>query len=413
MDLIQMGKDAVTASRQLVKLSSKKKEEILAAVADALIENAGIIAAANANDMKRAQESGMAPSLLDRLKMDEGRVSGMADGVRQVSALEDPIGSIEDIRLRPNGLRIGKMRVPIGVVGMIYESRPNVTADAFAICFKTGNACILRGGSDSIETVVAIGNVIRDCLRSFDVDPNCVQIMEDTDRKYVTELLHLNDYVDLIIPRGSERLISHVVENSTVPVIKTGTGNCHVFVDESADLEMAVNIIENAKTQRIGVCNACESVVVHEAVVEKFIPMLAERLSKSDVEMRADEKAGSFDSRMIEATEEDWGKEYLDYIISIKTVANVDEAIEHINRYGTGHSETIVTKDYDNSQMFLNLVDAACVYVNASSRFSDGGEFGFGAEIGISTQKIHARGPMGLNEMTSYKYVIYGNGQIR
>ncbi len=413
MDLIQMGKDAVTASRQLVKLSSKKKEEILAAVADALIENAGIIAAANANDMKRAQESGMAPSLLDRLKMDEGRASGMADGVRQVSALEDPIGSIEDIRLRPNGLRIGKMRVPIGVVGMIYESRPNVTADAFAICFKTGNACILRGGSDSIETVVAIGNVIRDCLRSFDVDPNCVQIMEDTDRKYVTELIHLNDYVDLIIPRGSERLISHVVENSTVPVIKTGTGNCHVFVDESADLEMAVNIIENAKTQRIGVCNACESVVVHEAVVEKFIPMLAERLSKSDVEMRADEKAGSFDSRMIEATEEDWGKEYLDYIISIKTVANVDEAIEHINRYGTGHSETIVTKDYDNSQMFLNLVDAACVYVNASSRFSDGGEFGFGAEIGISTQKIHARGPMGLNEMTSYKYVIYGNGQIR
>lgn len=413
MDLIQMGKDAVTASRQLVKLSSGQKSELLASVANALIKNAGVIAAANKNDMEKAKQAGMSPALLDRLKMDESRVLAMAEGVCQVSALEDPIGNIEDIRLRPNGLRIGKMRVPIGVIGMIYESRPNVTADAFAVCFKTGNACILRGGSDSIETVVAIGNVIRDSLKEDGVDPNCVQIMEDTDRKYVTELLHLNDYVDLIIPRGSARLIKHVVENSTVPVIETGTGNCHVYVDESADLEMAVNIIENAKTQRIGVCNACESVVVHEAVVEALMPLLADRLSKSDVEMRADEIAIAHDSRLTAATDEDWGKEYLDYIISIKTVANVDEAIEHINKYGTGHSETIVTKDYDNSQKFLNLVDAACVYVNASSRFSDGGEFGFGAEIGISTQKIHARGPMGLNEMTSYKYVIYGNGQIR
>lgn len=413
MDLIQMGKDAVVASRQLVKLSSKKKEEILAAVAEALTENAGKIAGANKKDMEKAEAAGMTPALLDRLKMDEDRVAGMADGVRQVSVLDDPIGNMEEVKMRPNGLRIGKMRVPIGVIGMIYESRPNVTVDAFAICFKTGNACILRGGSDSIETVVEIGNVIRDCLKAGGVDPNCVQIMEDTDRKYVTELLHLNDYVDLIIPRGSERLINHVVENSTVPVIKTGTGNCHVYVDESADLEMAVNIIENAKTQRIGVCNACESVLVHEAVVEKFTPLLAERLVKSNVEMRADEKARSFDQRLTEATEEDWGKEYLDYIISIKTVASVDEAIDHINKYGTGHSETIITKDYDNSGKFLNYVDAACVYVNASSRFSDGGEFGFGAEIGISTQKIHARGPMGLNEMTSYKYVIYGNGQIR
>ena len=413
MDLVQMGKDAVTASRQLVKLSSGEKEDILKKAAQDLIDNAGKIAKANAGDMEKAKEAGMAPALLDRLKMDETRVSGMADGVAQVAGLDDPIGNIEQIIRRPNGLQIGKMRVPIGVVGMIYESRPNVTADAFAICFKTGNACILRGGSDSIDTVVAIGEVLRGTLKSAGVDPNCVQIMEDTDRKYVTELLHLNDYVDLIIPRGSERLINHVVENATVPVIKTGTGNCHVYVDESADIQMAVDIIENAKTQRIGVCNACESVLVHENIREKLIPALAERLAKSNVEMRADAKAKECDARLVDATEEDWGTEYLDYIISIKTVGSIDEAIDHINKYGTGHSETIVTKDYDNARTFHNLVDAACVYVNASSRFSDGGEFGFGAEIGISTQKIHARGPMGLTAMTSYKYVIYGDGQIR
>lgn len=337
----------------------------------------------------------------------------MANGIRQVAKLSDPIGVIEETIKRDNGLLIGKMRVPIGVVGMIYESRPNVTSDAFSICFKTGNAVILRGGSDSINSCVAIGKVIQEALEKCEIDKNCIQVIEDTSREVVTKMLTLNEYIDLIIPRGSERLINHVVKNATVPVIKTGTGNCHIYVDESANIDMALNIIENAKTQRIGVCNACESIVVHKNILETFIPKLVERLEKHNVEMRSDEEICKVSSKVKEATSEDFYTEYLDYIVSIKTVSSLKEAIAHINEHSTGHSEAIITDSYENSQKFLEEIDAACVYVNASTRFTDGEEFGFGAEIGISTQKLHARGPMGLLQMTSIKYVIYGNGQVR
>ena len=337
----------------------------------------------------------------------------MADGLRQVAGLSDPIGRGERIWKRPNGLRIEEIRVPIGVIGIVYESRPNVTSDAFGICFKTGNACILRGGSDSVNSAKAIGRVIREALESTGADPDSVQVIEDPDRKYVTEMLNLTEYIDLIIPRGSNSLIDHVVANSSVPVIRTGTGNCHIFVDKTADLKETVDIIENAKTQRIGVCNACESLVIHESVIKEALPLIADRLGQYDVEMRGDRRACEADGRVVPAVEEDWGKEYLDYIISIRTVDSLDEAIDHVNTYSTGHSESILSKDYGNIERFLDEVDAACVYANASTRFTDGEEFGFGAEIGISTQKIHARGPMGLEQMTSTKYIIYGNGQIR
>ena len=413
MELNEIGRRAKAASRKLAILSTSKKNEALQAVAAALVENSASIIAANAIDMANAKENGMSEALLDRLFVNEARVKAMADGILQVADLKDPVGEVLSMTNRPNGLMIGKKRVPLGVIGMIYESRPNVTPDAFCLCFKTGNAVILRGGSDCIHSNLAITKVIRAALASQGICEDVVQIIESTDRATATALMQLNDYVDVLIPRGGAGLIKSVVENSTVPVIETGTGNCHIYVDASADFEMALNIIDNAKTQRLGVCNAAESLVVHESVAKDFFPMLYKKLTEKAVVMRADERARKICPEMEAATEEDFYKEYLDRLISVKVVDSIDEAIAHINEHNTGHSESIITKDYENSLRFLNEIDAAAVYVNASTRFTDGGEFGFGAEIGISTQKLHARGPLGLEELTTTKYIIFGNGQIR
>lgn len=411
--LEQIGMRAKKASRYLAKLGIDEKNKALDAVADALETNAEYIIRANEKDLENARANGMKPALIDRLALNEKRINAMADGIRVLTGLEDPIGEVTGMKKRPNGLVIGTKRVPLGVVAIIYESRPNVTADAFGLTFKSGNACILRGGSDSINSNIAIEEVISNALKDCGIDQDVINLVRDTDRALVNELMHMNNYVDVIIPRGGAGLIKNVVMNSTVPVIETGTGNCHVYVDEYADIQMAVDIIYNAKTSRIGVCNACESLVVHKAVAKQAVPAIVDALKQKDVEVRGDEYACQCDDRIVKASEEDWGKEYLDYIISLKTVDSIDEAIDHINRYNTGHSESIITKDYNNANRFLDEIDAACVYVNASTRFSDGYEFGFGAEIGISTQKLHARGPMGLKALTTTKYVIYGEGQVR
>ena len=414
MDSIELiGKRAKAASKKTAVLTTVERNNALRSVGDALIKHSDEIIEANKIDIENARANGMKPALLDRLSLNGERIKGMVEGLLQVADLEDPIGEITHMKKRPNGLMIGYQKVPLGVVAIIYESRPNVTVDAFSLTFKSGNAVILRGGSDCINSNIMLVDIIRDSLKSMGLDEDSIILITDTDRKYVNELMKLNEYVDVIIPRGGAGLIKNVVNNSTVPVIETGTGNCHVFVDESADLDMAVNIVYNAKTQRIGVCNACESLVVHRAIAEKFIPMVVDKLKEKNVEVRGDSFSMDIDRRIVPATEEDWGTEYLDYIISLKTVDNIDEAIEHINRYNTGHSEAIVTKDYNNSRKFTQQIDAAAVYVNASTRFTDGFEFGFGAEIGISTQKIHARGPMGLDALTTGKYVILGDGQVR
>lgn len=414
MDSIELiGKRAKAASKKTAVLTTVERNNALRSVGDALIKHSDEIIKANQIDIENARANGMKPTLLDRLSLNGERIKGMVEGLLQVADLEDPIGEITHMKKRPNGLMIGYQKVPLGVVAIIYESRPNVTVDAFSLTFKSGNAVILRGGSDCINSNIMLVDIIRDSLKSMGLDEDSIILITDTDRKYVNELMKLNEYVDVIIPRGGAGLIKNVVNNSTVPVIETGTGNCHVYVDESADLDMAVNIVYNAKTQRIGVCNACESLVVHRAIAEKFIPMVVDKLKEKNVEVRGDRFSMDIDRRIVPATEEDWGTEYLDYIISLKTVENIDEAIEHINRYNTGHSEAIVTKDYDNSRKFTQQIDAAAVYVNASTRFTDGFEFGFGAEIGISTQKIHARGPMGLDALTTGKYVILGDGQVR
>ena len=413
MDLIEIGKRAKEASHRLAILPTVKKNEALKAVAKALVANSAAILAANEIDVANAKENGMSEALLDRLSLNEARVKGMADGILQVAELKDPVGEVLSMTNRPNGLMIGKKRVPLGVIGMIYESRPNVTPDAFCLCFKTGNAVILRGGSDCIHSNLAITKVIREALAGQGVCEDVVQIIESTDRETATALMRLNDYVDVLIPRGGAGLIRSVVQNSTVPVIETGTGNCHIYVDATADFDMALNIIDNAKTQRLGVCNAAESLVVHESIAKDFLPALYEKLTAKQITMRADQRARAICPQMEEATEEDFYKEYLDRLISVKIVDSIDEAIAHINEHNTGHSESIITKDYENSLRFLNEIDAAAVYVNASTRFTDGGEFGFGAEIGISTQKLHARGPLGLEELTTTKYIIFGNGQVR
>ena len=414
MDSIELiGKRAKAASKKTAVLTTVERNNALRSVGDALIKHSDEIIEANKIDIENARANGMKPALLDRLSLNGERIKSMVEGLLQVADLEDPIGEITHMKKRPNGLMIGYQKVPLGVVAIIYESRPNVTVDAFSLTFKSGNAAILRGGSDCINSNIMLVDIIRDSLKSMGLDEDSIILITDTDRKYVNELMKLNEYVDVIIPRGGAGLIKNVVNNSTVPVIETGTGNCHVYVDESADLDMAVNIVYNAKTQRIGVCNACESLVVHRAIAEKFIPMVVDKLKEKNVEVRGDSFSMDIDRRIVPATEEDWGTEYLDYIISLKTVENIDEAIEHINRYNTGHSEAIVTKDYDNSRKFTQQIDAAAVYVNASTRFTDGFEFGFGAEIGISTQKIHARGPMGLDALTTVKYVILGDGQVR
>ena len=408
-----LGENAREAEVILRNLGTAKKNQVLEAVADSLVAHADKLLAANAIDVENGRRNHMPEGLVDRLMLTEARIEGMAEGLRQVAALEDPIGEVTGMKKRPNGLMIGQKRVPLGVIGIIYEARPNVTADAFALCFKTGNVVILKGGSDAIHSNTAIVDCIRSALKAQDLTENAIQLIQDTSRETTAEFMKMNEYVDVLIPRGGRGLIKAVVNGSTIPVIETGTGNCHIYVDESADLAMAADIVMNAKTQRVGVCNACESLLVHEKVKDAFLPVLAERLRTKHVEMRADEAAKALIPDAVSATEEDWGTEYLDYILSIKVVGSVVEAIRHINRYNTGHSEAIITRDYNNAQKFLDEVDAAAVYVNASTRFTDGFEFGFGAEIGISTQKLHARGPMGLLALTSTKYIIYGNGQIR
>ena len=383
-----LGRLAKSASREAAKLGTKAKNRGLLAVANELVEERELILQENAKDIEAAKVKGVKQSLIDRLALTEQRIEDMAEGLRQIAALDDPIGEVLGMKTRPNGLRIGKKRVPLGVVGIIYESRPNVTADAFGLCFKTGNAVILRGGSDAIHSNQAIARVIKEGLRKEKLSQDLILLVEDTSREVVNEMMKMHGWIDVLIPRGGAGLIANVVANSTVPVIETGTGNCHVYVDETADIKMATDIIENAKTQRLGVCNACESLVIHSKIADAALPKIV-------------------------TTEEDWGTEYLDAIISVKIVDSIDEAITHINTYNTGHSESTITKDYDNALRFQDEIDAAAVYVNASTRFTDGFEFGFGAEIGISTQKLHARGPMGLEALTTTKYIIFGNGQIR
>lgn len=409
----EIGQRAAAARFELQTLSTEKKDKALKAIAEAFRKRAGEILESNAKDLKTAEENGMNPGLLDRLKLTEERINAMADGLVQISQLQDPIGEVLEHFERPNGLQITKIRVPLGVIGIIYESRPNVTADAFGLCFKSGNAVVLKGGSDAIHSNIAVSDIIRETLAKEGITQDAVCLIKDTDRQAANALMKMNQYIDVLIPRGGAGLIRAVVENSTIPVIETGTGNCHIYIDEDADIEKAIPIIINAKTQRIGVCNACESLVIHEKISDKVLPALGEALRANNVEMRADESVRAILPDCVAAVEEDYGREYLDYIISMKTVASIEEAIDHINCYNTGHSDAIITENDEHAGMFLKGIDSACVYVNASTRFTDGFEFGFGAEIGISTQKLHARGPMGLKELTAYKYTVVGNGQIR
>ncbi|MEO2508460.1 glutamate-5-semialdehyde dehydrogenase [Clostridium paraputrificum] len=411
--LILKGQRAKEASYELMNVTTTQKNEALLKMAEKLLENKDYIIKENKKDLDKAIEKGTTEAMLDRLKLDEKRLADMADGLREVVALADPVGEVTSMWKRPNGLQIGKQRVPMGVIGIIYEARPNVTCDAAGLCLKTGNAVILRGGSEAINSNMAIVKALVEGIKESGLPEYSLQLVEDTSREVATEMMRLNEYIDVLIPRGGAGLIQAVVKNATVPVIETGTGNCHVYVDCDADLEMAKNIVINAKTSRPAVCNAEEKLLVSEKVADKFIPMVINALREKNVQVIGDEKVRTIIEDVQAATEEDWGKEYLDYIIGVKIVKDVDEAISHINKYGSGHSEAIVTKSYDNSQRFLQRVDAAAVYVNASTRFTDGSEFGFGAEIGISTQKLHARGPMGLTELTTTKYIIYGNGQIR
>ncbi len=406
-------KAAAAVKYEVQKLDTQKKNEALLTAADRLVQRRADILAANEKDIEAGRAAGMSEALIDRLTLTESRIEQIAEGLRQVAQLPDPVGEVMEEFVRPNGMKIRKIRVPMGVIGVIYESRPNVTADAFALCFKAGSAVILKGGSDAINSNIAITQVLRDSLEACGITPDAVQLVATTDRAATRELMTMRQYIDVLIPRGGAGLIRAVVEGSKIPVIETGTGNCHIYVDKDADLEMAMKILVNAKTQRIGVCNAAESLVVHRAVLDEFLPMLAKTMEEYGVTLRADEDSRSMLPLAEAATEEDFGKEYLALMLSVKTVDSVEEAIEHINRYHTGHSDCIVTKNREAAEKFLREIDSACVYVNVSTRFTDGFEFGFGAEIGISTQKLQARGPMGLREITSYKYQITGDGQIR
>ena len=412
-ELQDKGKLAKEAALFLAQASSSAKNDVLNGVARALIDSADSILSANEIDMKNAREAGLKGAIMDRLLLTEERIVSMAEGLKQIAFLEDPVGEVLSMKKRPNGLSIGQKRVPMGVIGIIYESRPNVTADVFGLCLKTGNAAILRGGKEAYESNQSITKVIQGVLRDQDFPAASLQLVENTTRESAVALMKLEEYLDLLIPRGGAGLIRAVVENSHVPVIETGVGNCHIYVDESADIEKAVAITVNAKTHRPGVCNAAESLLVHERVAEKFLLKAGKELASHKVEIRGDNKVCDIVPEAVPATEEDWGTEFLDLIISARVVSSMDEAISHIRKYGSGHSEAILTEDYSNAQEFLNKIDSAAVYVNASTRFTDGFEFGFGAEIGISTQKLHARGPMGLKELTSTKYIIYGDGQIR
>ncbi len=411
----ELGKSAHDAAMILSTLDTNRKNEALIAAADALVAKSADILAANEKDLQAARENNMPLPLQDRLMLTEERIVSIAGGMKEVADLPDPVGSVLEMKKRPNGLLIGKQRVPLGVCAVIYEARPNVTADVFALCFKSGNAVILKGGKEAANSNAAIVEIIQSVLDELSLPRTACQLLYDNSREASRELMRCSKWVDVLIPRGGAGLIASCVENATVPVIETGTGNCHVFVDESADLDMAINIILNGKTQRVGVCNAVESLLVHEKIADQLIVRLDEALSAHNVKIHAQntlvDQFGKCD--VVEATEADWGTEYLALELSVKTVRSVDEAIAHINEYNTGHSESIVTSDYANARKFLNGVDAAAVYVNASTRFTDGREFGLGAEIGISTQKLHARGPMGLEELTTTKYIIFGDGQIR
>lgn len=414
MTIQEMGKQAKDAARVLAAVSSGQKDKALFAIAAALRAEEAEILQANAEDVQAGRQNGLTDALIDRLTLTHARIEGIAAGAEQVAGLPDPVGKLDAGWTRPNGLRIFKTRVPLGVVGIIFESRPNVTVDAAALCLKSGNACILRGGKEAIRSNLAFARVMRGALKESGLPEDAIQVVEDTTRDSAAALMRLNGYLDVLIPRGGAGLIRSVVQNATVPVIETGMGNCHVFVDESADTEMAAQIIFNAKAQRPSVCNAAETLLVHKNIAVAFLPRAKALLDTRQVELRGDETVRAILGGDVKpAVEEDWATEFLDYILAVKVVDSLDEAIEHITRYGSGHSESIVTENYTNSERFLQEVDAAAVYVNASTRFTDGGEFGFGAEIGISTQKLHARGPMGLAELTTVKYQIYGSGQIR
>lgn len=413
-ELEKMGLAAKQAERVLSVAGTNKKNAALEAIAAALLDNKQKIISANGEDLKNAEKSGLKKAFIDRLTLTDGRIEAMAQGVREVCALSDPIGEVISMADRPNGLTIGKKRVPLGVIGIIFEARPNVTVDAAVLCLKSGNACILRGGKEAILSNSVLVDIMRNALSETGLPEDCICQVRDTSRESANELMGLREYIDVLIPRGGGGLIDAVVSNAKVPVIETGKGNCHIYVDSSADLNMAAEIVENAKCSRPSVCNAMETLLVQESVAEEFLPLVLPRLQKHSVELRCDRKALEIlQNDAVAATQSDWETEFDDYILAIKTVSGMEEAMEHIARFGTGHSEAIITNDYTKAQHFLNGVDAAAVYVNASTRFTDGGEFGLGAEIGISTQKMHARGPMGLKELTSCKYVIYGNGQIR
>nr|WP_312579106.1 glutamate-5-semialdehyde dehydrogenase [Sedimentibacter sp.] len=412
-ELIIKGKNAKEASYQLMNISTEIKNKALKKIADNLIMYSEKIIEKNKIDIDNSRNNGMSESMIDRLMLNEDRIKSIAEGVNQIADLDDPVGEILHMNKRPNGLVIGQKRVPLGVIGIIYESRPNVTVDAAALCLKSSNSVILRGSKDAINSNKELVKIMKISVKESGIDEGAIELIEDTSRETAEGFMKLNDYLNVLIPRGGAGLIRTAVEHATVPVIQTGIGNCHIFVDEYANLDMAYDILVNAKTSRVSVCNACESLLVHRNIKDKFLPNAIKKLRDKNVEVRGCEETLKICKDVILATEEDYGKEFLDYIISVKIVDDIKEAIEHINKYGTGHSESIITESYTNSQTFLNEIDAAAVYVNASTRFTDGFEFGFGAEIGISTQKIHARGPMGLKELTTTKYIIYGNGQIR
>jgi len=408
-----LGQRAKQAEKTLVTASTELKNKALENMAQELISATSEILSANAEDMKNARANGVAQVMLDRLLLTEERIVGMAKGITDIVRLPDPIGvTLSEIK-RPNGMTVKKITVPLGVIAVIYEARPNVTSDAAALCLKSGNAVILRGGKEAINSSKAIVKALRLGLEKTGLDENCISLITDTSRDSATELMRMNEYIDVLIPRGGAGLIRSCVENSTVPVIETGTGNCHIYIDKDADVQMAADIVYNAKTSRPSVCNAAESLVIHKDIIKEALPIIKKRLDEKNVELRGDDTARASADGILPATEDDWGREYLDYIMSVKTVESLDEAIEHISKYSTGHSECIVTENEAAAEEFLKRIDSAAVYHNVSTRFTDGGEFGFGAEIGISTQKLHARGPLGLPQLTSFKYIICGNGQIR
>ncbi len=412
-EIKELGARARAAERILACAGANIKNAALQNIAEALVFYAGDIISANAKDVENGKNSGMSEALLDRLRLDDKRIAAMAEGVRDIAAAADPVGNVIWGETRPNGLKISRISVPIGVIGVIFEARPNVTSDAAALCLKAGNTVILRGGKEAINSNTAIASVMRRAIGKAGLPEDCIQLVTDTSRESATALMKMNEYLDLLIPRGGAGLIRAVVEGSNVPVIETGVGNCHIYIDASADVDMAADIVYNAKTSRPSVCNACESLLVHRDIAARALPAVKARLDAKNVEIRGDEAVGSIIPGVVPATEDDWGTEYLDLVISVKVVNSIDDATEHIAKYGSGHSECIVTESYEAAQKFLSEVDAAAVYVNASTRFTDGGEFGFGAEIGISTQKLHARGPLGLKNLTSEKYIILGSGQVR